>query len=167
LALKSVFKGRLIRVRVGKKLLPGGRKAYFEEVTHPGAAVIIPFASGKIVFLRQYRGVIGKYIWELPAGTISRPETPYACAKREVAEETGYVVRDLKKVGFIYTSPGFCNEKIYIFKAECAAKKAPNMSEGELLRVKLFTRKEVVKLFEDGRINDSKTIAALAYTHII
>ena len=164
---KKVFGGRLINVFTEEKTLPNGRKAYFEKVDHPGAALILPFAGDKIIFIRQYRGVIGKYIWELPAGTISRGETPYACAKREVTEETGYKVRNLKRIGTIYTTPGFCNEKIHIFKGDCFKKKVPRREEDEYIRVKPFSRKEIKGLFKKGKITDSKTIAALAFDNIV
>ena len=167
MARKKIFKGRIFRVFAGKKLLPNGVKAYFEEIDHPGASLIIPFVSDKIVFIRQYRGVIGRYIWELPAGTIDRGETPYACAKREIAEETGYRVRNLRKIGVVYSSPGFCNERIHIFRADCAEKDAQKTDKDELLRVKLFSRKRVVEMFAGGKITDSKTIAALAFSGII
>lgn len=162
-----MFGGRIIRLFAGKKTLPNGKKAYIEEVDHPGAALIVPFASGKMVFVRQYRAVIDKYIWELPAGIIDRGETPYACAKREIAEETGYSVRNLRRIGVIYTSPGFCNEKIHIFRADCGARKAPATEEHELLRVRHFSKKEVVSLFRSGKITDSKTIAALAFARVL
>ena len=118
---KKVFSGRLLKVFKGTKRLPNGIEAYFEEVDHPGAALIVPFIKEKIVFIRQYRGVIGKYIWELPAGTLDPGETPYACAKREVEEETGCRVKSLEKVGIIFTTPGYSNEKICVFKAECVS----------------------------------------------
>ena len=167
MARKRIFKGRIFRVFAGKKLLPNGVRAYFEEIDHPGASLIIPFVSERIVFIRQYRGVIGKYIWELPAGTIDRGETPYACAKREITEETGYHVRNLKKIGVVYSTPGFCNERIHIFRADCSEKKAQKTDRDELLRVELFSRKKVVGMFAAGKITDSKTIAALALSGII
>ena len=164
---REVFKGRLFRVFKGRKKLPNGRKAYFEEVDHPGAALVIPFIKDEIVFIRQYRGVIGKYIWELPAGTLEPGETPYACAKREVAEETGYPVKDLKRIGLVYSTPGFCNEKIYIFKARCESRKEGRKDGDELIRVERFTRRGTRRLFKNGRINDSKTIAALSFAGIL
>ncbi len=164
---KSVFKGRLFNIFKGEKILPGGRKAYFEEVDHPGAALVIPFIKGKVVFIRQYRGVIGKYIWELPAGTLEAGETSYACAKREVLEETGYSVANLKRIGLIYTTPGFCNERIHIFKAECKERQIPKKEHDEMIRVERFTRNRILKLFRAGKIIDSKTIAALAFSGIL
>jgi ADP-ribose pyrophosphatase len=164
---RAVFKGRLFRVFKGRKKLPNGRTAYFEEVDHPGAALVVPFIRDKIVFIRQYRGVIGKYIWELPAGTLDPGETPYACAKREVAEETGYRVKDIRRIGLIYSTPGFCNERIYIFKARCEGRKEKPKLSDELIKTKQLTRREVLKLFRKGSINDAKTIAALGFAGIL
>ncbi|MGD2278539.1 MAG: NUDIX hydrolase [Candidatus Omnitrophota bacterium] len=167
MARKRIFSGKLIKFFTGKKRLPDGRDAYFEEIEHPGAALALATTGGKVVFIRQYRGVIGKYIWELPAGTIDRGETPYSCVKREITEETGYVAKKIKRIGTIYTSPGYSNEKIYIFKAECGQKKEVKTESDELLRVRLFTDKEIAKLFNSGKITDSKTIAALTLAGIL
>jgi ADP-ribose pyrophosphatase len=164
---KKIFNGRLIKVFKGKKKLPNGREAYFEEVIHPGAALVVPFIKGKIVFIRQYRGLIKKYIWELPAGTLAPGETPYSCAKREITEETGYRVKGLKRIGVIHSSPGFCNEKIYIFRADCVSKGVSCVGEDELIKVKRFSAGEVRRLFKSGRISDSKTIAALTFAGIL
>ena len=165
---KEIFNGRLLRVFKGMKRLPNGREAYFEEVDHPGAALIVPFVAGRIVFIRQYRDVIGKYIWELPAGTLEPGETPYVCAEREVMEETGCRARNLKRIGVIYSTPGFCNERIYIYRADCEeVTEGPRRNDGELIRVKKLSRNEIRGLFRSGRINDSKTIAALSFAGIL
>ncbi len=164
---RKVFNGRLIKVFKGKKGLPNGREAYFEEIDHPGAALIVPFIKDKIVFIRQYRGVIGRFIWELPAGTLSPGESPRACAKRELIEETGYLVKNLRKIGNIYTTPGFCNEKISVFKADCEGRKPTRREDDELIRVKLLSKGEVRRLFKGGRITDSKTIAALSFADVL
>lgn len=164
---KKVFDGRLLKVFKTYQELPNGRKAYLEEVHHPGAAIIVPFVGSKIVFIRQYRPVVGKYIWELPAGTLDAKETPHACAKREVTEETGYVVGKLSKLGYIYTTPGFCNEKIHVYRADCKGKSSTCRDEDEIIDVRLFSRAEVRKKFNSGSINDSKTISALTFAGVL
>jgi len=165
---KPVFKGKLLKLYKSRKKLPNGRLGYFEEIEHPGAALVIPFVGNEIVFIRQYRGVIGRYIWELPAGTLEKGESIYSCAKREVIEETGYVPVRLKKLGVIYTSPGFCTEIIHIYRAECesAAKKCRRDSD-EVIRVKCLSKAEVRGIFRSGKITDSKTISALALAGLI
>lgn len=164
---KKVFDGKLIKLYQTYMDLPGGRKGYFEEIVHPGASLVVPFIKNKIAFIRQYRGVIGKYIWELPAGTLEPEETPYACARREVTEETGYIPGRLKKIGEIFTTPGFTNEKIHIYRAECISRAEREMDHDEVIDVKLLSRAEVRKLFSSGKITDAKTIAALSFAGIL
>lgn len=164
---KKIYNGKLIKLYESRKALPDGRTGYFEEIKHPGASLVVPFFEDKIVFIRQYRGVIGKYLLELPAGKLSAGEAPSDCAKREVAEETGYIVKNMRKIGMIYTTPGFCDEKIHIFSAHCSEKKGTNRDWDEFITVKLLTRKEAVKLVRSGKLNDAKTIAALAFAGIL
>ena len=164
---KKVFNGRLIKVSVLKKILPNKKKDYMEVVSHPGASIIVPVFGNKIVFIRQYRSVINEYIWELPAGIRDKGETPYKCAKRELQEETGFVADSLKKVGYIYTTPGFCDEKIFIFKAECKRRKEKSLDEMEIITTRMFDKKEIKSLLNNGKIVDSKTISALVLAGIV
>ncbi|MBD3379312.1 MAG: NUDIX domain-containing protein [Candidatus Omnitrophica bacterium] len=164
---KSVYKGKLLNLYESHKKMPNGAQAYFEEIDHPGAALIVPFLKGKVVMIRQYRGVIEKYIWELPAGTLEEGETPYSCAKREAAEETGFKVSSLKKLGVVYTTPGFCNEMIHIYRAECSGASDAQGDPDECVDVRILGKKEVRALFSAGKILDSKTICALKFAGII
>lgn len=164
---KKVYNGKLLKLYETTKRMPNGQEAYFEKIKHPGAAIVVPFFKRKIVFVRQYRAVIGKYIWELPAGTLEAAETPYRCAKREVTEETGYLVKEIKRLGAIYTTPGFCDEKIVIFKAECYALEDVDRDDDEVMDVHLFSPREVKTMFESGKINDAKTISALSMAGVI
>lgn len=164
---KRIFNGKLVKLFTSKLKLPNGKIAYFEEVVHPQASLVVPLFKNRIVFIRQYRPVIGKYIWELPAGILKPGETPYACAKREITEETGYIVRNLEKIGKIYTSPGFCDEIIHIFKADCVSRGCAKKDIDELIKARLVKKKEAIELFRSGKIQDAKTIVALAFAGII
>ena len=164
---ESVFRGKLIKVFRGMKTLPDKRKAYMEEVSHPGAALMVPFKDGDVVMIRQYRAVIGEYIWELPAGIFSPGESPAQCAKRELEEETGYVPARTIKLGVIYTSPGFCDEKIHVFKTLCGKRKPVKRDEHEIMTVRKLSPDAVRSMFTNGRITDSKTISALALAGVI
>ena len=163
----KVFDGKLLKIYTVIRKLPNGQISYFEEVKHPGAVLVVPFANEKIVFLRQYRPVISRYIWELPAGKIDPGETPAACAKREMREETGFNITGLKKIGRIYTTPGFSDELIYIYRADCFSRGKPETEKDEMICVQLLSPARVRCLFSNGRINDSKTISALSFAGIL
>ncbi|MCX5686896.1 MAG: NUDIX hydrolase [Candidatus Omnitrophica bacterium] len=162
--IKEVFKGKLLKVYVGKERLPHGYVATFEMIRHPGAALIIPFLSkNKIIMLRQLRPVIGSYIYELPAGTLDKNESPLSCARREIIEETGYSASKFTLLGGIYPVPGYSTEKIFIYKAEGLRKQKRETEEDEVIESRAFTRTEIKRLFKRGKIVDAKTISALAF----
>ncbi|MCU0666967.1 MAG: NUDIX hydrolase [Candidatus Omnitrophica bacterium] len=132
-------------------------------IKHPGAALIVPFlGNGKVVMLRQYRPVIKKYLYELPAGTLEENETPLACARRELIEETGFSAGKLIKLGFIYPVPGYSTEKIFIYKAFDLKRAKMRLENDEIIERNIVTRGKARSLLKSGKINDAKTICALA-----
>ena len=160
---KTVFKGRLLRLAVKKVRLPNGYVATYETVQHPGAALIVPFpAKNKIIMLRQLRPVIGRYIYELPAGTLDKNEHPLSCAKREIIEETGFAAKKFIYLGKIFPVPGYSTECISIYKAEKLHKVEHVAEKDEVIKSLIFSKADIRKLFRSGKITDAKTIAALA-----
>lgn len=153
-----------MNVFVQKVKLPHGYVATFETIKHPGAALIVPFLSrDKIIMLRQLRPVIKSYIYELPAGTLGKGESPLSCARREIVEETGYAAGKFTLLGKIYPVPGYSTEKIAIYRAEGLVKKGREVELDEVIESRIFTRREVERLFKSGRIVDAKTICALTF----
>lgn len=158
------FQGKKFSFAVVQKKLPNGRTAEVDVIEHPGAVVIVPFFSrDAIIFLHQYRPVLGRYLLELPAGTLDKNERPLACARRELIEETDHTARVFTRLGRIYPVPGYSTEVIHIFKAQKLTPQAGIKDTDEVIRTKLLRRPEVKKLFHAGRITDAKTIAALSF----
>jgi len=162
--MKRVFRGKLLKVFVHKVRLPNGYLATFEIIKHPGAALVVPFLSkDRLIMLRQLRPVVGKYIYELPAGTIDKGESALLCAKREIVEETGYTAGSMKRLGQIYPVPGYSTEKIIIYRADGLKPRHRHAEKDEIIEIKVLTRPDVRRLFKSGKIVDAKTIAALAF----
>lgn len=165
---KRVFRGRLINLYIERQRFPNGYVTDLEVIKHPGAVLIVPFIDeGRIVFIRQYRPVINSYIWELPAGTLHKNESPLNCAKRELAEEIGHRAKMWERIGYIYPAPGYTTETIIIYKAKELKRIESKREEDEIITVKIFARRHIVKLFKSGKIVDAKTISALKLAQIL
>ena len=158
---QSVFDGRLLKIDVLNVELDNGRRARREIVRHPGAVAVWARApDGRFVFVRQFRKAIEQELLEVVAGTLEAGETPEACARREIREETGYTVKSLAPLGCIFTAPGFCTERIFLFYAELAKKGPVNPDPDECLDVVLLDESEWKAMMSRGAIQDAKTWAA-------
>src|SRR5512137_1510988 len=85
------WQGKVFKFRSEEAALPNGRRTMIEVVRHPGSSAIVPVRGDQsVILLKQYRPAIGRFIWEVPAGTMREGEDPSDCAKRELREETGF-----------------------------------------------------------------------------
>lgn len=166
--LKYAFRGKNIFLGQRTQRLPNGRLAHVDVVLHPGAVLIVPFLTkDKIIFLRQYRPALNKFLYELPAGTLDRGESIGTCAKRELIEETGFTAAQLKRLGKIYPVPGYSNEIIYIYRATQLKREYAEKDQDEIISTRVFNPLEIKRLFNSGKIVDAKTICALALTRLL
>lgn len=157
----DIYQGRIIHV-YKDEVTVNGRPTTREIALHPGGAAILPVTpEGKLVFVRQYRYPIQQTLLEIPAGKMDGNESGEACAARELTEETGYEGK-LTKLGEIYTSPGFCDEKLYLFMADHLVFKGQHLDPDEYLDVLKFSRKEVEDMMARGELTDAKSLAAIA-----
>ncbi len=162
---KVVFEGKVFNVRVDDIQYNGsGNLATRQVAVHPGGAVIIPVLSnGKIIFVKQYRYPQDEIIIELPAGKLDKGEDPLNCAIRELKEETGYTSNKIRKLGKIYTTPGFCNEVLHIYLAEDLKEGNHQREEGEEeMELIELTLDEAEEKIRKGEIVDAKTICGIA-----
>lgn len=142
--------------------LPNGRNITISYINHPGAVIIVPLVSNdKVVFMRQYRPALRKYIYELPAGTLDPKESLVTCARRELIEETGLRSKTMKKIGQIYPVPGYSTEIIHIFKATGLTQGAAEPEVYEVIKTMVMTKAQVQKMFKQGKLQDGKSICAL------
>ncbi len=155
------FEGKILKLYVDEVELPNGHRSFREVVRHPGAsAVIVLLDDGRIVLERQFRYPINEILWEIPAGKLDKDEDPLECAKRELLEETGISASKWQKLGHIYTTPGFSDEKIHLYFASGISNGSRHLDEDEFLEIRYFKVEEVEEMIMKNEITDSKTIAA-------
>lgn len=116
----------------------------------------------KILFVRQYRYAVEQPLLEIPAGKLDGGEDPDTCAARELTEETGYKTEHMEKLGYVYTTPGFCNEIIHLYLADHLVKAHQHLDQDEFLDVIRLPIDKVYQMVDRGEIYDAKTLAALA-----
>ena len=161
ISTEKVYKGRVLDLSLVK--LRDNDKEYTREIiSHVGSAVIVPvFADKKVALVTQYRPAAGKYLIELPAGTVDKGETPKECAAREVKEEVGFRAEKLEKLAEFYVSPGLLAEKMHVFLASGLSPSKQNLDDDEILSVEKTTFKEAYDKIFSGEIEDAKTIIGL------
>lgn len=155
---QTIFRGRVFEVTVDK--VSEGDKTYTREVVHhPGSAVIIPvFEDGTIALVRQYRHPAVRYLLEAPAGTLRRGEVPADGAKRELEEELGVVCGRLEELSEFFVSPGFCEEKMWVYLATELRETTQQLDDDEVLTVVRIPFSQALSMITTGEIEDAKTI---------
>ena len=161
---RTIYSGRVFRIERDLVELPHGRSVTMEVVRHGGSVVLVPQPSpGRVILIRQYRYVIGRWIWELPAGSVEPGEAPMHAARRECHEETGWRPTRVRNLGAYYPSPGFCDE-LMVFYA-CTGLVRPTrpaaVDPDEQIEPRTFTVREVWRLITAGEIVDMKTVLGL------
>lgn len=160
------FDGKIIKLKLDNVELPDGNKASREFVCHNGGAGILPISSeGKVALVKQFRYPYKEVIFEIPAGKIDLGELPFDTAKRELFEEVGGKSDNIVDLGIVYPSPGYTNEKIYVFLAKDTIFNGQKLDEGEFLDMEFFDFAKVLEMVENNIIKDSKTIIAVLRAH--
>jgi ADP-ribose pyrophosphatase len=156
-----VFRGRVIEVAVDT--VSEGQITYKREVVHhPGSAVIVPvFEDGTIGLVRQYRHPAVRYLLELPAGTLRRGEVPEEGAARELEEELGLVCGRLEKLSEFFVSPGFLEEKMWVYLATQLTETQQQLEDDEVIEVVRLPLSQALNMITTGEIEDAKTIIGL------
>ena len=166
LSSEAKYDGTLLHIRRDTVRLPDGKTATREYNIHNGAVCIIPLLeNGEVLLERQYRYPLREVITEIPAGKLDDPdEEGIVCASRELKEETGYSSDDLEWLLTIRTTVAFCDERIEVFVARNLIPGEQHLDEDEFVDVKAYKLEELKEMIFEGKIQDSKTMAAiLAY----
>lgn len=156
-----LFNGKVINLRIDEVETHSNRISTREIVEHNGGVGIVAVEDENVFLVRQYRRPFDEIIYEIPAGKLEKGEEPLNCAYRELEEETGYKALDMKLMTSIYTSPGFCTEKLYIYFCDKMVKTKTNFDEDEYLELIKVPILEAKKMILEGTIKDAKSIVGI------
>jgi ADP-ribose pyrophosphatase len=159
---KTVFRGRVIELKVEDVIEPGGVETTREVVCHPGSVVIVPhLPDGRLVLVRQYRHAVRDTLWELVAGGMEPGETPRQSARRELLEETGFRARVIKPLLEFYPSPGILSEKMHLVEAWDLTPSKGRPDADERIETGLFTINSLINMIKSNEIRDGKTVVGV------
>jgi ADP-ribose pyrophosphatase len=165
--IEKVFVGRIFSVNIETIDLPKGGELRAEVVRHPPSVVIVPVTDrGEIVLVRQYRHPIGRWTWELPAGSVDEGEDLEKAAIRECHEEIQLIPSQVERLGAFFPTPGYCDEEFTMYRA--TGLRTPREDEvahaddDEDIEVRAFSRDALKSMISSGEIIDLKTVAALS-----
>jgi nudix-type nucleoside diphosphatase (YffH/AdpP family) len=157
-----VYAGRVVTLRLESLPIGAGRVAQREIVEHaPGAAIVALDDDGQVLLVRQHRPAVAAFVLELPAGLVDPGETPLECARRELAEETGYAAEHLQALAQFYTSPGFCTEVLHVFAARGLRPVEVARDEEEEIELVRLPLNAAIERVLHGEMSDAKTITGL------
>ncbi len=158
------YRGRSIAVFAEEVALPNGRRVTLDIVRHPGAAAVVPFVSDEdVLLIRQFRHAAGGTIFEVPAGKLDAGEDPALCAARELEEEAGQRAGRLERLGEIWTTPGFTDERIHLFAAFDLEPVAQRLEADEIIEVVRVHLGRALEMIWSGELRDAKSALALLH----
>jgi len=162
LASRTVYEGRLLRVKEDRVQLPDGRQTSREYIVHPGAVVILPLLdNGDVLLERQYRYPLRQEFIEFPAGKIDSGEDVLACGQRELLEETGYTAKEWQYVTTIYPCIGYSDEKLIYYLAKELSYSGHRPDADEFLEIFQVPFRTALDMVRTGEICEVKTVTGL------
>lgn len=156
-----IYRGKILTVRCDDAELPDGKPCVREIIEHSGGACVLYVKDEKVVLVKQYRYAYGESIYEIPAGKLEKGEDPLLAAFRELEEEAGIKAGRMELLFVNYPTPGYTNEKIYIYRAYDGVKTQIHLDDDEFLDAEFVPLEKVKAMLKNGEIKDGKTIIAL------
>lgn len=161
-ASRRVYTGHVLSLDVDDVDEPGGVQAIREVVRHQGSVAALPVhTDGRVVLIRQYRYAVDQELWEIPAGRLEAREDPREGIRRELEEEVGLRPADLQPLLVAFTTPGFCDETLHIFRASELQEVPARPEADERIEARTMTLEEARSLVTRGEIRDAKTLLAI------
>jgi len=160
---EEIYSGKKVTLR--KLLLKIRGHDTFHEIIRFGESVaILPFITGsEVILIRQFRGAIGGWIIEIPAGRVEKGESPTETCIRELIEEIGYRPKSLEKLASCYLTPGYSDELIHLYVARDLEYVGQRLEEHEAIRLVRINYEDLLRDVLSGKINDAKTMLTVLF----
>ncbi len=165
---EKVYDGVIFEMTRDVIEIENGKQFPRDVIHHDGGVAVLVVRNAKILFVRQYRYAVQEETLELPAGKLEKNENPMHCGIRELEEESGFGCSSMELICEMYSTPGFCTEKIYIYEAKnlCKIDKPKAMDEDEDISIEWISIEEAYDMIKSGFIKDAKTILGVQYAYI-
>ena len=123
--------------------------------------------ADEIVLVRQYRHAIGRWAWELPAGSLKPARTSSARRGASARKKSAWCRHTSSALGSFFPTPGYCDEEMHFFKATGlrepgAGDEEAQQDEDEDIEARPFARDQLQTMIASGEIIDLKTVAGLS-----
>lgn len=134
------------------------------------AAVVYLEDEDSYLFTRQFRYPSyekgGGWITELVAGIVEDGEEAEDSMKREILEELGYQISNIKYLTTFFLSPGGTSERIHLYLCNSSTTQKKNEGggaedENEGIEVLKYSREEVAEKLKTNSFQDAKTIIGM------
>jgi len=159
---EKIFTGVVFAIERDRLKEENGFEIVREVVRHPGGAGCLPlFDDGRVALVKQYRHPARCELLEIPAGKIEAGETPMESAARELEQEIGFRAGRIEHLADFYSTPGFCEERLYVYLATELTPVEQNLDHDEFVEIVYLPLAEAVAMAARNELEDSKTIIAL------
>lgn len=173
LRTRRLHTGRVVSLDIDTVKFPNGSVGELEMFRHPGAAAVLPMLDDpadpdpRVLLIRQFRHATGGWLWEIPAGRREGGEPPLETAHRELAEETGYRAAVMEPLTAIWTTPGFTDEVIHLYRASGLTPGTTAHERDEVMEVHEVRWSEVLRMVREREIVDTKTLNAVLFAEMM
>ena len=163
-ASKMIYRGRVAKLSLDSYRTADGKSFLRETIWHPASVVILPILPGnRLLLIRQFRHALGRYLFEIPAGTSEPNEPLLSCAKRELAEEAGHRASRWERLTMFYPAPGISTERMVLYRASRLTPLSHPLAKDpdEYITSHIVSAAEAVRLVQRNRIIDAKSIIGI------
>ena len=130
----------------------------------PSGVSIVATMNDKLLLLHEFRMGVNRSVYNLCAGMLEPKETIEDCIVRELYEETGLRVKNIKKIlSPSYAAVAISDTTTYIAFVEAEGEISDNSSENEQIEARLYTREEVCELLEKEPFSSRAQMAAFYF----